>query len=240
MASSWDGIRNRLIRDTSNLEFHRTFGDIRRLHEAFTPYSDPAALLDSLRRNGGRAEQKNELLAQLVRIAQSNTSRSDAALILMLLALWPGLDAVRRRSLWRKIGSADEVTSEILARATGAVRGIDLQRVTQVAATILRNIERDMLRARMREDLRQKEVSETDPDQLADDHSNSQAVASSRILIGDIVRLIGADATLVIRVALDGLTQTEVAGELGISESAARKRYQRAIRRLRDALEKID
>jgi RNA polymerase sigma factor (sigma-70 family) len=240
MASSWDGIRNQLIRDTSKLEFHQTFGDIRRVYKEFAHYSDPAALLDSLRRNSGTAEHKNELLAQLVRIAQSNASQSDTALTLMLLALWPGLDAVRRRSLWRKIGSADEVTSEILARVTDAVRSIDLQRVTHIAATILKNIERDMIRARRREDLLQKEVSETDPDQLVDDRGNSQAVAGSRMLLGDIARLIGADAALVIRVAIDGLTQTEVAAELGISEPAARKRYQRAIRRLREALEKID
>lgn len=240
MASSWDGMRNQLIRSSTKLEFHQSFGEIRRLYKEFAHYNDPAALLDCLRRSDAAADNKNELLAKLVRISQSNTDHSDTALTLMILALWPGLDAVRRRSLWRRLGSADEITSDILARVTQGVRSVDLGRVTQIAATILKNIERDMIRARKREDLRQKEVSGTDPDELVDECANSEAVASSAMLLSDIVRLIGADATLVIQVALDGLTQTDVAAELGISESAARKRYQRAIRRLRDALGKVD
>jgi RNA polymerase sigma factor (sigma-70 family) len=239
MASSWDGIRNQLVRSSNNLEFHRSFDEIRRLHKEFASFNDSAALLDCLRRKDSAADKKNELLAKLVRISQSDTDQSDTALTLMLLALWPGLDAVRRRLLWRKTGSADEITSEVLARATDAVRSVDLDRVTQFAATILKNIERDMIRARKREDLRQREVSGRDPDELIDERDNSEAAASSVMLLSDIVQLIGTDATLVIRVALDGLTQTEVAAEIGISESAARKRYQRAIRRLRDALEKI-
>jgi RNA polymerase sigma factor (sigma-70 family) len=239
MASSWDGIRNQLSRSSTKLEFHQSFSGIRKLHKEFAHYNDPAALLDCLRRKDISAHKKNGLLIRLVQLAKSKTIQSDTALTLMLLALWPGLDAVRRRSLWRKIGSPDEIASEVLARATDAVRSIDLDRVTHIAATILKNIERDMFRARKREDLRQREVSGIDPDELVDEHNNSEAVASSAMFLSDIVQLIGADATLVIRVALDGLTQAEVAAELGISESAARKRYQRAIRRLRDALEKI-
>jgi RNA polymerase sigma-70 factor (ECF subfamily) len=48
--------------------------------------------------------------------------------------------------------------------------------------------------------------------------------------------VIGADAGLVLRVAVEGFSQAEVAVELGLSEAAARKRYQRATRRLRAAL----
>ena len=42
-----------------------------------------------------------------------------------------------------------------------------------------------------------------------------------------------------IRVAIEGFSQAEVAVELGLTEAAARKRYQRAMRRLHAALEEI-
>ena len=63
--------------------------------------------------------------------------------------LWPGLDAVRRRLLWRKAGRSDEVSSEVLARATETLRGLALDRVSRIAATVLRNVERDALGARL-------------------------------------------------------------------------------------------
>lgn len=69
---------------------------------------------------------------------------------MLLLALWPGLDAIRRRSIWRRIGTADEVASDVLARATEAIRSLDLGRVNRIAAMVLRNTERDMIRARQR------------------------------------------------------------------------------------------
>ncbi|WP_297970158.1 sigma factor-like helix-turn-helix DNA-binding protein [uncultured Amaricoccus sp.] len=52
-------------------------------------------------------------------------------------------------------------------------------------------------------------------------------------------KLHGDDALLVIRVAIEGFSQAEVAVELGLTEAAARKRYQRAMRRLHDALQEI-
>ncbi len=98
----------------------------------------PAALLDTLHVGGHAPDEKNRLLVALVGVAQSGGETADCALTLMLLALWPGLDA-----------------------------------------------------------------------------------------------------DLVIRVAIDGFSQAEVATELGLSEAATRKRYQRATRRLRDALQEF-
>ena len=56
---------------------------------------------------------------------------------------------------------------------------------------------------------------------------------------GAVRKLLGDDALLVIRVAIEGFSQAEVAVELGLTEAAARKRYQRAMRRLNAALEEI-
>ena len=77
--------------------------------DALAPARDPAALLDGLHRTPGDPDQKNLILSALVEAAQGDGPASDCALNMLLLALWPGLDAIRRRSIWRKIGSADEI-----------------------------------------------------------------------------------------------------------------------------------
>ena len=238
MSIAWHEIRDHLMLSSSTLNFQRNFEALRRTSEPLAHFADRAALLDTLHVGGCAPDQKNQLLDALVRAAQSGDATSDCALTLMLLALWPGLDAVRRRSIWRRIGTGDEVASEILARASEAIRGLDLQRVNWIAATILRNIERDLIRTRQREDRHQSLRSEADPDDIPTD-GEASANASPALLHRDLVRIVGTDADLVIRVAVDGFSQSEVATELGLSEAATRKRYQRATRRLRDALQEI-
>lgn len=239
MSFAWHEIRDHLMKSSSTLGFQRSFEAIRLAGHPVAQYRDPTALLDCLHQGSDGADNKNLILTALVRAAQSNGPGGDCALTLMLLSLWPGLDAVRRRSLWRKIGSPDEVASEILARTTEAIRGLDLQRVTRIAATILRNVERDIIRMRQREDRHQNLRSETDPDEVPNDAGVSNPSASQNLLRSDLARITGKDAGLVIRVAIDGYSQAEVATELGLSEAATRKRYQRATRRLRTALQEI-
>ena len=239
MSIAWHEIRDHLMFSSSTLGFQHTFDELRRSSEPLAHLADPAAVLDTLHVGCNAPADKNRLLAALVGAAQSGGAASDCALTLMLLALWPGLDAVRRRSIWRRIGSGDEVASEILARASEAIRGLDLQRVNWIAATILRNIERDLIRTRQREDRQQSLRSEIDPDDIPIHGGVSQATASPALLHRDLVRIVGTDADLVIRVAIDGLSQSEVATELGLSEAATRKRYQRATRRLRDVLQEF-
>ena len=238
MSIAWHEIRDHLMLSSSTLNFQRNFEALRRNSEPLAHFADPAALLDTLHVSGLGPDQKNRLLVALVGAAQSGDAVSDCALTLILLALWPGLDAVRRRSIWRRVGTGDEVASEILARASEAIRGLDLQRVNWIAATILRNIDRDLIRTRQREDRHQSLRSETDPDEISTD-GQAPANASSVLLHRDLVHIVGKDSDLVIRVAVDGFSQAEVASELGLSEAATRKRYQRATRRLRDALQEF-
>ncbi|SNT30710.1 RNA polymerase sigma factor [Antarctobacter heliothermus] len=239
MSIAWHEIRDHLMLSSSTFSFQRTFDAIRCSSEPLAHFADPAALLDTLHVGSKAPDEKNQLLAALVRDAQSDGETADCALTLMLLALWPGLDAVRRRSIWRRIGTGDEVASEILARASEAIRGLDLQRVNWIAATILRNIERDLIRTRQREDRHQSLRCEADPNEIPADGEVLSGDAIPELLHRDLVRIVGTDADLVIRVAIDGFSQSEVASELGLSEAATRKRYQRATRRLRDVLQEF-
>ena len=239
MSIAWHEIRDHLMLSSSTLNFQRNFEALRRNSEPLAHFADPAALLDTLHVSGRGPDQKNRLLVALVGAAQSGGAVSDCALTLMLLALWPGLDAVRRRSIWRRVGAGDEVASEILARASEAIRGLDLQRVNWIAATILRNIERDLIRTRQRQDRHQSLRCEADPNEIPADGEVLSGDAIPELLHRDLVRIVGTDADLVIRVAIDGFSQSEVATELGLSEAATRKRYQRATRRLRDVLQEF-
>ena len=239
MSIAWHEIRDHLMLSSSTFSFQRTFDAIRCSSEPLAHFADPAALLDTLHVGCKAPDEKNQLLVALVRVAQSGGAASDCALTLMLLALWPGLDAVRRRSIWRRIGTSDEVASEILARASEAIRGLDLRRVNWIAATILRNIERDLIRTRQREDRHQSLRCEADPNEIPADGEVLSGDAIPELFHRDLARIVGTDADLVIRVAIDGFSQSEVATELGLSEAATRKRYQRATRRLRDVLQEF-
>lgn len=237
MSFAWHEIRDHLMHSSSTLQFQHSFDAIRRKTDPVLPFRDPTALLDALHRNPGGPDQKNLILASLVSAAQADGQAADCALTLMLLALWPGLDAIRRRCIWRKVGTADEVASDILGRTTEAVRSLDLRRVNWIAATILRNVERDMIRARQREAARESLSSNIEPDDVPADQAGCHSTAEDAHLGDDLRKLIGTDAALVILVAVDGFTQAEAAAELGIPMEAARKRYQRAIRRLCEALQ---
>lgn len=239
MSIAWQTIRDHLTDSSSRLHFQRSFEAIRRPQAALAPFRDPAALLDGLHRTPGDPTRKNQILAALVGAAQGRGPTSDCALTLLLLALWPGLDAIRRRSIGRRIGTADEIASDVLARTTEAVRCLNLRRVNWIAATVLRNVERDMIRARQRDTTREHLASGADPDELEDSGDSGIGAVGYARLSGVVRKLLGDDALLVIRVTVEGFSQAEVAAELGLTEAAARKRYQRAMRRLESALAEI-
>lgn len=239
MSIAWHEIRDHLMQTSSTLQFQRSFDAFRSAHQHLALFRDPAALLDWLHSKTNEPGAKNLILSTLVAAAQGEGYATDCALTMLLLALWPGLDAIRRRSIWRRIGTADEITSDVLARTTEAVRSLDLSRVNRIAATVLRNVERDMIRARQRDTARESLNSDTEPDDVVTDQVRQRPEAEDAFIQKDLQTLIGGDALLVIRVTIEGFTQAEVAIELGLSEGAARKRYQRAIRRLRDALQEF-
>lgn len=233
MSFQWHEIRDHLMHSSSTFTFQRSFDAIRRTQGPLADFRDPAALLDRLHRGPGDADCKNQILTALIRSAQGSGPASDCAVTVLLLALWPGLDAVRRRSIHRRMGSCDEISADVLARTTGAIRNLDLTRVHWIAATILRNVERDMMRAHQRETAREHLASAIDPDDVLADPRVDDGLQA------DLPKIIGADALLIIRVAIEGFTQAEAAAQLGIPVEAARKRYQRAIHRLRDAIKEI-
>lgn len=228
MSFSWPGIREGLARTSTTFQFHQCFRALRRREDVLRSFRDPAALLDALNRTSGDPEHKNRILTALVRSAQNEGPEADCALTLLLLALWPGLDRIMRRARARRLGKPDELASEILARATEAIRNLDLKRVSRIAATLVMNVERDLGRAVQRDAGRQQWLGEVDPDWIAAPPSWAAQEQMRTELQRDLTTLIGRDTPLVLGAVLDGFSQVEMAQYFGISEAAARKRYQRA------------
>ena len=141
MSFTWHDFHGNLMHSSSTLNFQRGFAAVRSQHPELTRFADPAALLDHLHRGSAPSDTKNIVLSTLIRSAKSDDRAGDCALTLMLLALWPGLDGVFRRSRARRLGHVDELASEILARATTGIRNLDLTKVNWIAATILQNVD---------------------------------------------------------------------------------------------------
>ena len=230
MPFSWNSIHQSLVRSSSTLAFSPAFATMRERHPALAQFSDVSALLDHLHRAPASADEKNDVLAALISVAQSGTAASDIAITVVLLALWPGLDAVFHR-LSHRVEAPDELPSLVLDHAVEQVRRLDLQAVRRIAATVLMNVERDVARVDLRERNTRRLSVELDPDLIGD--NGSETCGTPDLLVRDVVRHAGEDGRLVVRVAIEGFSQAELAAEIGISEPAARKRYQRAAHRLR-------
>lgn len=234
MPLPWSGLHHRLVRSSSSHRFQQQFDGLRASHAALQRFRDPPALLEYLHHGTDPPDRKNAVLRTLVWVAQGE--EDNCALTLMLLALWPGLDAVRRRLIgrWHRAGS--EPAADLLARTCEAIRTLNLDRVNWVAATVLRNVERDIGRQVRREADRNCLHAATDPDDLPSLAVFANPSMSGALFQQDLVRLCGRDAGLIMRVALIGQTQAEAGAALGLSETVARKRYQRASRRLQETL----
>lgn len=246
MRAQWHALHADLVRTSTRLSFQTDVRAMRDRQEALRGIVDPAGLLERLHAPAqDDGDARNAILRALVTEAQQE-DRAQTAVILLFLALWPGLDAVYRRLLRHFRSEPELLVAEISERVTRGVKGMVLGRVTWVAATLVRNTERDIRRSlagRWREEELRGELREKDRIAVPAEPSAwlfatpadaDQATAAIEVCLRDLV---GSDAGLVTAVAIEGEAQNEAALRLGVSHEAARKRYQRALGRLRGHLE---
>ncbi|QDC10095.1 sigma-70 family RNA polymerase sigma factor [Oceanicola sp. D3] len=226
MSHRWHEVHANLLTQIARPTFHLQFRALTRVEPALAGFSDAGGVLGFLHGPEADPEARNRLLTALVRQAQAHETSLQAATTLLLLALWPGLDAIRSRLLRYYRRNPDLLAGELTGRLTEQVLNVDLGRVSRIAATVLRNVERDLKRALMRE--RDRCEDPLEPEQ----HAETGADALPSGLRRRLRILIGPDADLVIAVTLFGFSQKEAANALELSHEAARKRYQRAMGRL--------
>jgi RNA polymerase sigma-70 factor (ECF subfamily) len=225
-------LHEQLMRSTQTDSFQRNFTALCHTEEVIS-FPEPQALIAHLHGRNGDPEEKNSILAALIRAAQGKPPLKETAGTLLWLALWPGLDALHRRLARYFWHDPEDLVSRIAARLTREIATLDLARVSRVAATMLMNIERDIKRG-LAVERRERQAA----GQAAKDIRDTiQAPDDAEDLARLLSRLSASDANLVMAVVIRGETQGEAAKRLGLSHDAARKRLQRALRRIAPALE---
>ena len=233
MRALWHAVHDDLTRIVSSHNTHNDFIELRSRHPALESFADPVSLIDHMHGREGCSRSKNRILHALVLAAQCSSSDAATAGALITLALWPGLDAIHRRKLRDFREEPGALASDLTFRLLHGIHRLDLDRVTWIAATLLRNIERDIGR--------QLQAARCEADQRASPEVLDALAAEDprridRCLVEQIGHLLGEDARLVLDVAVRGLSQREAAIAHGLTCEAARKRYQRARALLRGAL----
>ena len=252
MRHIWQSLHATLSDSIRTLTASRRFDAPKRRHPALGRFADAPAVLDVLHDRDGDPDVKDRILAALVAAAQSDDAEAQFAMTMLWLALWPALDAVYRRLSRHFRDASDDLVSEIAGQFTVAVGRADVRRIRRVAATLVRNTERD-IRARLRRSWREQAVivplddgahghgGSGDAPDRGGVHMSPLGLPSGidfdrqvAVIRDQLVQVVGPHADLVMAVVIFDEPQNRVADRLGISEAAGRKRYQRALRQLRE------
>jgi DNA-directed RNA polymerase specialized sigma24 family protein len=233
MRACWSSIHRSFTQSLNSLQANMAYQSARTRRSALAPFAEPGAVVAFLSDASGDLDQKDNLLATLVTMAQEDAA-GDLAMALLWLGLWRGLDGVFRRQQRRGVPPED-LLSSLSAAFTLVVHRLDIDRVTRVAATLLRNTERRVLYERERQAVSDSTVELTSTGEF------DACAEDAQLLEPDIARLrqwlttvVGqGDAALLLRVIVLGDSYREAAAELGLSYENARKRTQRALARTR-------
>jgi hypothetical protein len=234
MRAKWNSLHEQLVAHTSHLGFQKAFDRLRQSDPALKRFPDVAAVLDHQQQGHTGHDARREAISALIRAAQS--VEPEAATLVLILALWPGLDAIYARLGRYARGDSAALASQLVSGVSDGILTCDLTRVRQPAATLLRNLERDMQRDLLRRYKRQNShevFDEFTVEPLNDaELVGPEAALDAASLKRNLRNILGTDADLVLAVLIEGLTQAEAATRFGIRPDATRKRYQRAIQKL--------
>lgn len=246
MHSRWESLHAALVRSVTTLSAVKYFQALREGEPLFARFERATDLIAYFHGDGD-LDDKDRLYAALVRVAQARQHPARLAHALLWCGLWPGLDHVYRRHLKQFATDPDDLTEAISVAFTTLVGRMDLSRVHRVAATLVRSTQREIMDERRRA---AREVTRMVGgagggvavlDGANRESSGSQLTGLSfagelAVLRSHLVALVGADAELVLAVLVLDYDQHEAAKRLGLTHAAARKRFQRAVVRIRDHL----
>lgn len=235
MRASWSALHSSFTSALNRTSAETAFTAMRQAYPEFARFPSIAAVMEQQHSAMTDAAIRFGVIRILVAAAQSDQAFRSTAQIMVIVALWPGLDAAFWR-LWRGFPDARfDLAAEIIARFGDAIVSLDLERVTSVTATLLRNLERDI-----RRDLVSARQTAEAVQPISDPAIEAQATmlswqdnAEAQLLDDRLVDLGPQDAQLLKRVFLRGETQEEAGRALGLGAAAARKRFQRALSKLR-------
>lgn len=235
MRASWSALHVSFRSALNRTSAETTFTAMRQAYPELARFPSIAAVMEHQHSAMTDAAIRFGVIRVLVAAVQSDQAFRSTAQIMVIVALWPGLDAAFWR-LWRGFPDArSDLAAEIIARIGEAIVSLDLERVKSVTATLLRNLERDVRRDLIRA---RKSAEVVQP--ISDPDIEAQAIKlwwqgnpEPRLLDDGLADLGPIDAVLLRRVFLLGETQEEAGRAIGLSAAAARKRFQRALRKFR-------
>jgi len=247
MRTCWEALHASLERSLETLEAREEFEAAGRRRAELRPFAGPGALVDHLTDPGGDLDAKDRVLARLVEIVQERGGDASVATTLLWLGLCPALDVIYWRSIRHHVDDPGELVSELWDCFWLTVSRADLERINRVAATLVRNTERMLRGTRLRaREIEAQRDAMPDDNRLEDGEPGGRRDGSDRgiapglppeveaeRLRGVIAEVVGDDAERVIGAAIYGESQRELADRLGLTHEVARKRYQRALARLR-------
>jgi RNA polymerase sigma-70 factor (ECF subfamily) len=266
MRSNWEAFKRSFVYSVGTLGANSQFEEMKKRWRPLERFDNVGALHTYLNTVGGDLDKKDAIYAALIQASQARDDGSSLATALIWLGLWPGLDHIYRRRLRHFVGEPEALVSEIGARFTAVVQRADLSRIRRPAATLVRNVDRDIrkeLKRRWADEARRAEL----PQEWDDDPNDEEATGDRReplvnpllrtrgisalgqpprlnpeddveALRSLLVKMVGDDTDLVLGAAVYGFTLRELGERLGLSHGAARLRYWRAAARIRKRLEK--
>ena len=167
MRSEWEALHRGLVRTISSRQAERLFDGLRRRREVLSRFDAAGELVEYLVHPGGDLDAKDRILTELATEAVGGPAAS-VAMTLLLLGLWPGLDAVFGRRTRFCRDRTDDLAADMIACFTDQVRLLRPDRVHRVAATLVRSTERNVRRLSVREVRRRRRVSSV-PIEVAED-----------------------------------------------------------------------
>ena len=266
MRARWEALHAALDRSVHSLQADQSFQQIKQ-RPALAAFDQPHEVVEHLANKGGDLDEKDRILGVLVTLVQQR-EQPELASALLWLGLWPGLDAVYRRRQRNFRGQPEELIAELGDVFTSIVGRLDLEVVHRVAATLVRSTERDVVERRKRVWAEEPFLVHAEVFAPLRDHDDRIVVAGEadraarkaweaslvstplgltqglsfeddldalRVWLASVV---GEDAELLLAVLVLDETQREAGQRLGLSHDAARKRFQRALARLREHLAK--
>ena len=231
----WKNLYERFTRSATTLRSHREFGRIRARRASLAPFSDPVVLLSYVHDEDQNLDSKDVIYADLIREVQASRAPPRIAMTLIWLGLWPGLDSAYHYCTRFFRNEEQELVASFSEQLTRHVHCANLETLTRVASTLVRNTKRDVRDQRLRLWKAQKHEAYL-PTQVAIAASNDTEDAEYRLLLDKMRAIAGSDAHLLELVLVEGLTLREAADELDQPLAATTKRFQRARDRLRNIL----
>src|SRR5262245_35669066 len=114
MRSEWEALHRGLARSIGTKEAEERFEELRRRLAVLARFAGAPALVEYLAHPGGDLDEKDRILGELA-LATRVGSAARLATALLLLGLWPGLDAVFRRRVHLCQDQAGELAAEMVA-----------------------------------------------------------------------------------------------------------------------------